>query len=390
MSRLRAFVASFGALSFGPGSFGNPQPFARVLPLARGLPVRPLLAVAFLVVACSGGSEDGAAGVAVVEAPNPRHAEYLAGVAGAEPELVEPGGEGAWREIRSGERVLRLEARPERIASRTLATDEILLEIAEPERIVLLSPFAGDPAYTRSADAARRLGRVGGFSTEEVLAASPDLAFLAGFNSRESLAQLEAAAVPVLVLDNHESLAAIESNIRAVGFAIGRELQAQRLVEKMRLRLEKARERAGARAAGLRVVHYGGGVVLGQRTVFDDAIRHLGAVNVAARAGLVGWPRISTEQVVLWNPDVIFTDSGTGAGTAGDPAAGVSDGTRAAGLGNVVRLDGRDMAAISHHVVGLVDELADALVRAAERIEAAEGRDASAVDTECSVECATE
>ena len=242
----------------------------------------------------------------------------------------------------------------------------------------MLSPFAGDPAFSPSADAARRLGRVGGFSTEEILAVSPDLVFAAGFNTQETLAQLEAAGVPVLVLLDHESLAAIENNIRVVGFAIGRERKAERLVESMRTRLQEARERAGARVAGLRVVHYSGGVVLGGRTVFDDAIRYLGAVNLAAEKGLVGWPRISAEQVVLWNPDVIFTDSYV----ADAAAVGVPDGTRAAGLGNVVALDGRDMAAVSHHVAGLVDRLADALVDAAERLEAAGGRDAAAVATE--------
>lgn len=343
-------------------------------------PILGATAVALLVGACTGPSDGDAAdrdapGVAALGV---EHAEYLDSVAGAALELVEPGRDGVWREIRGGGRVLRLGARPERIASRTLATDEILLEIAEPERIVLLSPFAGDPAFSPSADAARRLGRVGGFSTEEILAVSPDLVFAAGFNSQEALAQLEAAGVPVLVLDNHESLAAIESNIRVVGFAIGRERQAEALLERTRARLEAARGRAGPRVDGLRVVHFSGGVVLGARTVFDDAIRYLGAVNLAAEKGLVGWPRISAEQVVLWNPDVIFTDSYVADGAE----VGVPDGTRAAGLGNVVALDGRDMAAVSHHVTGLVDRLADALIHAAERIETAGGRDAAVIGTE--------
>ena len=341
-------------------------------------PLVRVIGLALLVCACARTSDGGEAGDAGAFDLGVEHAAYLGSVAGAELELVEPGVDGVWREIRGGGRVVRLAAPPERIASRTLATDEILLEIAEPERIVLLSPFADDPAFSPSADAARRLGRVGGFSTEEILAVSPDLVFAAGFNTRETLAQLEAAGVPVLVLLDHESLAAIEGNIRVVGFAIGREREAERLVESMRARLEEARARAGARVAGLRVVHYSGGVVLGGRTVFDDAVRYLGAVNLTAEKGLVGWPRISGEQVVLWNPDVIFTDSYV----LDAAAVGVPDGTRAAGLGNVVALDGRDMAAVSHHVVGLVDRLADALVDAAERLEAAGARDAAAVDTE--------
>ena len=298
------------------------------------------------------------------------HGRYLRSVEGARLELVEPGTDGAWREIRGAGRVVRLAAPPGRIASRTLATDEILLEIAEPERIVLLSPFAADPQFSASADKAQRLGRVGGFSTEEILAASPDLVFAAGFNTQEALAQLDAAGVPVVVLLDHESLSAIERNVRTVGFAIGRDREAARLVESMRLRLEAARALAGSRVEGLRVVHWSGGVALGSRTVFDDALRYLGAVNLAAENGLEGWPRISAEQVVVWDPDVIFTDSYV----AGDIVAGALDGTRAARLGNLESLDGRDMAAISHHVASMVERLADALVRASERIEAAGAR----------------
>lgn len=295
------------------------------------------------------------------------HESYLQSVEGARLELVEPGTDGAWREIRGGGTVVRLAAPPARIASRTLATDEILLEIAEPERIVLLSPFAGDPQFSASADKAQRLGRVGGFSTEEILAAAPDLVFAASFNTQETLAQLEAVGVPVLVLPDHENLAAIERNIRTVGFATGRDREAEGLVESMRLRLEETRTRAGSRVEGLRVVHWSGGVVLGSRTVFDDALRYLGAVNLAAENGLEGWPRIGAEQVVMWDPDVIFT----GSYAAGDVVPAGLDGTRAARLGNLESLDGRDMAAISHHVAGMVERLADALVRASERIETA-------------------
>lgn len=333
------------------------------------MPLVRVAGVALLVCGCARTSDGAPAGDGGVFDLGAEYSAYLGGVAEAEFELLEPGSGGAWREIRGGGRAVRLAAPPERIASRTLATDEILLEIAEPERIALLSPFAGDPAFSPSAEAARRLGRVGGFSTEEILAVSPDLVFAAGFNTPETLAQLEAAGVPVLVLLDHESLEAIEGNIRIVGFAIGREREAERLVASMRARLEAARESSAARVAGLRVVHYNGGVVLGGRTVFDDAIRYLGAVNVATEKGLVGWPRISAEQVVLWNPDVIFTDSYVGGGAA----VGVPNGTRAAGLGNVVALDGRDMAAVSHHVAGLVERLADALARAADRMEAAGG-----------------
>ena len=305
--------------------------------------------------------------------PGGDHAEYFRSVEDARLELVEPGASGVWREIRGGGRTVRLAAPPERIASRTLGTDEILLEIAEPERIVLLSPFAADPEYSRSADAARRLGRIGGFSTEEILAAAPDLVFAAGFNTQETLAQLEASGMPVVVLRNHESLAAVERNIRVVGFAIGRDAEAERLAAELRGRLEEARARAGAKVAGLRVVHYSGGVALGGRTLFDDAISYLGAVNLAAEQGLVGWPRISSEQVLLWNPEVIFTESYVG----DDAAVGLPDGTRAAALGNVVALDGRDMATVSHHVAGLVERLADALVEAAGRMEAAGPMDAA-------------
>ncbi len=306
---------------------------------------------ASVAVAASGGSDD--------------HAGYLAAVEGVRLEIVEPGTEGAWREIRGAGRVVRLHSPPERIASRTLGTDEILLEIAEPERIALLSPFADDPRYSHSAEQARRLGRVGGASTEEILAAAPDLVLAAGFNRQETLARIEATGVPVVVLMDHGSLASLQENIRVVGFAIGRDREAARLVDAMQERLAAARSRVGGRARGLRVVHWNGGTVTARETLFDDAVRYLGAVNLATEKGLSGWPRVSAEQLVVWRPDVVFTDTRAKDGLV----AGVLDETRTGAPRRVEHLGGRDMATVSHHVTAMVDLLADALVRAAEGME---------------------
>ena len=238
------------------------------------------------------------------------HAHYLQSVAGARLELVELGEDGGWREIRGGGQAVRLAAPPERIASRTLATDEILLEIAEPERIALLSPFADDPEFTSSAEAARQLGRVGGFSTEEILGglARPGvrcrLQQSGGSRPVEVRRRTRDRPARSRKSGGHRGEHPRRRPSRSAGTARPVDWSTRCAPDSVR-----RGARAGDRVAGLRVINYSGGVVLGRRTVFDDAIRHLGAVNLAAENGLVGWPRIGAEQVVLWDPDVIFTYS---------------------------------------------------------------------------------
>ena len=63
--------------------------------------------------------------------------------------------------------------------------------------------------------------------------------------------------------------------------------------------------RAPRRPAALRVLSFSGGFTAGRGTTFDDIVRRAGAINEAAARGIDKFPRLSEEQVLAWNPDVL-------------------------------------------------------------------------------------
>jgi iron complex transport system substrate-binding protein len=106
------------------------------------------------------------------------------------------------------------------------------------------------------------------------------------------------------------------------------------------------------------------GVSAGSKTTFDDIVRYAGGVNVAAERGFSGFPRLSVEQVLAWDPDVIVASAGPG-GAADVKAALLANpgiaAARAAKAGRIVILEDRTLLAASHHIVDAVDAMARAL-----------------------------
>jgi iron complex transport system substrate-binding protein len=257
-------------------------------------------------------------------------------------------------------------AGPQRIASGSLASDEVLIEIlrqrGEMSRLVAVSLFADDPRYSNVADEVPKTlkGRVGG-ELESLLALRPDLAILASYNKPEILARLEDAKVPVLRLTEFRSLGDIEANITAIGKATATENDA----EKVRAAFHSERQRLRALGSKLKrrpkVLDFAeDGVVSGSGTLFDALVREAGGTNLAADQGLKDWPKLSTEALAILRPDVIVT--------TGDPARQAEylatmrrlPGWKempAVKAGKILVIPGRELSAVSPHVLKALRKL---------------------------------
>ena len=275
-------------------------------------------------------------------------------------------------ELEDGQ-LLTLPAKPERIVSLVLAADDVLLEIVEPSRVLALSSMSTDPRYSLSAAAAAQLGRTVPSHAEPVLALRPDLVFAAGYTTAETLERLQSAGAPVLRLSQYDSLDEIRANIRLIGRAVGESEKAERLVERLDEDLETARARMPS--SPVRVLGWWSGSVLGSETLFDDVLSQLGAVNVAAEAGLRGWPRVSLESIVAWRPDVVLLDAEAGSEAAMVERLSAEPVIARSGLverGAIVAVPSATVSSVSHHVgrfaLGLSSLLADAVCRPANRV----------------------
>ncbi|HEX8090217.1 MAG TPA: ABC transporter substrate-binding protein [Blastocatellia bacterium] len=269
------------------------------------------------------------------------------------------------RELRDGNgATLKLMARPQRMVSQTLGTDEILLAICSPDRIVGLSSVSQDPQYSPIIEQARSLGLPALKSAEEILRLNPDLIFVASYSRAEVVDLLHAAGAPVFRFASYERIEDIKNNIRNIGYATGDDQNATALVAQMEREIDAVRARLPAGGERPRIMSYSGGVTAGAGTLFDDIIRTAGAINVTAEQGLKGFPKVSSEHVAKWDPDFLVTGAYPGKFDEArrlllaDPAIASS---RAARGGKIIVLDNHYYLSVSHYVVRAIEALANGL-----------------------------
>lgn len=269
------------------------------------------------------------------------------------------------RELRdgSGENFV-VQKKPQRIASQTLGSDEILLTICEPERIVALSSLAEDANYSNIVERAKEIPNRVTQGAEQILQMQPDLIFVASYSRAETVEQLKAANAPVFRFANFNSIEDIKKNIRTVGFATGCDAGAEKLIRQMTDELAAVAARVPRNKPAPRVMSYGGGTTAGANTTFNDMARAAGAANVSAEMGIDGFAKISGEKVAEWQPDFIVAGANPGEieikrqQLLDDPVIAA---TKAGKNGNVVVIVNSNYLTVTHNIVRGVETLADAL-----------------------------
>jgi iron complex transport system substrate-binding protein len=282
----------------------------------------------------------------------------------AGPPAAKAGADGFPRTVTDGAgRSLLLRARPARIVSQALASDEMLFPMVAAERLVGLSALSRDPKYSNVVTEATPHPAPSIESAEDIVRLRPDLIFVTTYSRAETVQVLEASGAPVYRLANFDDVAGVTTNLRRIGAAVGEEAAAERMVAEMQRRLAAVAARRAGRPP-LRVLSFSGGFTAGRGTSFDDIVRHAGAINEAAARGIDKFPRISEEQVLAWNPDVLVAGALPGEADAvrrrllEGPGTGQ---TTAGRTQQIVILETRRLLAVSQHVVEAVEQLADSL-----------------------------
>jgi iron complex transport system substrate-binding protein len=265
---------------------------------------------------------------------------------------------------------LTLGAPPRRIASDQLSIDEFLYAIVPPERIVGVNETSYLPAFSNVHAQLEPfhpaiVGTSGGTEIEGVLRADPDL-FFGSFNARADIPQLlRLGGVPVYrMYTDFSRLDQIEEHMRLIGYLTGEDARADEARRRFHQRIVAAAAKRPAGGAPPRVLGLGGTYTYGSQTLFNDICRALGAENVAATHGARDYDRISSEQIVRWDPEWIITGAPVGQTEATrarllvDPAIAT---TLAAARGHVVVLEHPVFLPLSPYTARLVEAMAAAL-----------------------------
>jgi len=218
-------------------------------------------------------------------------------------------------------REIRVPAKVERVYAAGPPASVLVFAIA-PDKLVgwtrAMRPHEAqffDERYAKLPELGRLTGRGDTANVEVVLHSRADLIVDVG-GTGASLAALASSVqqrtgIPYALFDGR--IESTPATLRALGRLMGEVASAERLAAWFEDELRQAKERL-ARVKTQPLVYYGRGTAGlqtgGRGSINVEVLEFLGARNVAAeaRAGLVTVP---FEQVILWDPEVIFTTDPT-------------------------------------------------------------------------------
>ncbi|MEN6566237.1 MAG: ABC transporter substrate-binding protein [Veillonellales bacterium] len=203
-------------------------------------------------------------------------------------------------------------AKPQRIVSLNLRSDEILLDLVPAERIAALSYLADDGEISNVVEQAKQIPQRVTLSAEYIIYLQPDLVIATESQPMELIQILRDAKIPVYIYKNPKSVAEVRQVIADMAGVVGEQEAGIRMIHKMETELAVIEKKVqkiplDERKIVVRFTIMGGGG--GQGSSFDDACRYAGVRNGAALAGLGMNQHLSKEQIVNINPDVFLMPS---------------------------------------------------------------------------------
>lgn len=254
---------------------------------------------------------------------------------------------------------------PRRIVSTVLGGDHILSALVDKSRIQGVTSLAADPYSSHIVEWSRSIPHKIDVNVEQIIASEPDLVIVARYTRADTVKQVINAGLPVLRLESHASIRDVQKNILAVGAAVGAEEKARELVRRMDERLALIERSVVRTTSRPRVVHYTkGGYVSGRDTTYDEIIVRAGGINLGAEKGRTGFGKMSMENLILLDPDIILighygpAKGDSAASLYADPALRT---IRAVKTRRIYSLPGRDLGAVDQFIVDGVEAAARAL-----------------------------
>lgn len=199
-------------------------------------------------------------------------------------------------------RMVTIPSPPQRIVSLSPSNTEILFYLGLQDLIIGVDDYSDYPPQARAKE------KVGGFANtnlEKVVALGPDLVFATEIHVQQVVPELERRGLKVVVL-MPEKLEDVLASLQLVGKIGGKAQEADQAAEALRARLEAITSQVAAARSRPRVFYEVDATPIsaGPGTFLDDLITKAGGDNIAADAQSK-WPRLSSESIILRDPEVI-------------------------------------------------------------------------------------
>lgn len=198
-------------------------------------------------------------------------------------------------------------AKPERVVSLNLCTDQLLLLLAERGQIASITYLAPDSRTSYMAAATRGL-HVNHGRLEEILPLDPDLVLTGRFSARTTAALLRKLDYRVVEFSLPTDFEGIRRQLRRAGDLLGKPDKARLLIDRLDRELGDAK-RDGPPQPPLAAIYRPNGFSAGRGTLEHVIFEAAGLRNLAAEAGLVGYARLPLENLLSADPDILVFGS---------------------------------------------------------------------------------
>ncbi len=193
---------------------------------------------------------------------------------------------------------------PQRVVSMNLCTDQLAMMLAAPGQLLSVSHLASDPRGSAMADEAKAYPPNHGLA-EEIYLMQPDLVLAGSFTSRATVAMLQRLGVRVEIFEPAYGLDEIPGQIRRMGAILGREDEAQTMLETYEADLAAFQDEVtrNPRAA----IYAANGYTQGDRSLSGQILIAAGFANVAEEVGFSDGGIMPLEQLVMLAPEAVIT-----------------------------------------------------------------------------------
>lgn len=250
---------------------------------------------------------------------------------------------------------------PERIASLSLASDEILFDIADQDKIIGITYLADNKklsnVYGRTSGIPHKLRP----NLEQIIELNPDLLVVADYIDHAFIDQIKKTGINTHFLTKLDSLESINQNILLLGKSVCEEDKAASLVNKLNKNIEQIKARELTYNPTVLYL-FPSFFTAGINTTIDDLITSSGGINVGAMAGIEGNKKISREYILNVNPEIIIVGSYSPDEEnfiellKSDKVLGNLNAIK---KGSVYTIETSHLTTVSHHIVKGIKELSD-------------------------------
>lgn len=204
----------------------------------------------------------------------------------------------------------KIKDKPDRIISLNTSCDEILLNLVDDSRIVAICTNSTDPNMSFVVERASKfLTRLPlRTNCEIILGLQPDLVLFPAGGPREMVDSLRDLGVNVFVVRASNNIQSIKEKIKEISIVVGEEQKGKIILQEMNQRLYEAKQFIDNNKLSPKVVlgFTFAGAYGNVNGLFHDICVHAGVINGAAEMGLKMGERLSAEQVIKVNPDIVL------------------------------------------------------------------------------------